>query len=262
MKRIFAMVLLIAFSAQTPAGVRLIGHGGGYGEMSALYALEEIPSILQFCGTQENNPCGLNDLQLTMVRRLHAHQISYLQAVRLHFATGEDSAIEMDHRDLYNQDGTPKSMAEIAALVFVAVLSPRMPAAHTVLKDLATDLFQSLEIHQQTLSLGVYKLRFVSVARGSEGAHQKLALERPESSLDLTSQFAEKLCGKAGPAEHLQWSLLNVDDTHFIGNVTARCTDLWVNARFALVPSSTDLILQIFNRSTSSGSRACDPLLE
>lgn len=225
--------LILAFSSLANAGIRGIGNGGGYGEITAHALDKEIPKLMKMCA-QQPAACGLNSDEAKLAQ-LYADKVPQLpdQVLQInkgcevpHVHANTHGQVSIDSCLLYKSEvtafgPTPKSAKEIAAVVMNArwtELKPPMPVDLAALTEKLLWQFRS-EVQSNVFTAGGSSARLDIWSLVFAGSERKyLMLETMNESVDITARL-ERLfhC----PAEY--WALENIRFTP-IGPNTTRMT--------------------------------------
>ncbi len=243
-------LLLALVSPSWGGGVHGVGSGGGFAEMQAVYVHQVLGSILAPC-LGSLNPCRLKPEEreeLSLVARAHSAEIA---AVRTVFqATVDGSEVFMTERRagaqitfasqaLYNSDESPKSPAEIAAIVLAArwshinvsaPLENLLTSARAIFAGFTFQIRSVLVIPAATTAA----LRFYSVEkRTNDGvfAEQVVFLEDAIETSDLSPRLKSELpCGALADWQFRNWVAEKYENlVVFRGRMRSSCsTNGWM----------------------------------
>lgn len=231
--KLMLLCIVLSLSFVADASIRVIGKGGGYGEMKALTALSKLRVYL--------TPCMLNRETCSMQAQdqkflLEIDKLGFLntEAAQLEFFTDPNSTDVFRYREsdrnyvaissmaLYTADGKPKSYPDIISTVFAAWLS--RPGVRAKVLDLSSNwdgvffsydqLFRSVNVTENEVRLENDRyFREIRISLlGKEDVH--LALEQAKNTLDLTSFVRQQLPCGSGAA-----SVIDVYNSHAEGSV-------------------------------------------
>lgn len=221
-------VHLRGFRPELAGGVHVVGNGGGFAEMQAVYFHQELGRIIGVCAAS-NDPCRLGASvasDFAALVRAHEQEVKSVKisfspvlAGDLIFATERrlGAEIQFSNTHLYEADGAEKSAQDVLALVLAArwshvnALMPiedlvrisqtfaRMVRIDSKSSRIATS-HDKLALHDITLSL-------------KSGSRHALFLEDERMTRDLSLMLEKELpCGTLN-----DWTVQNLQGSEYPG---------------------------------------------
>jgi hypothetical protein len=264
---------LMMAAPELATAIRVIGNGGGIGEMHALGALANLRRLSMIC-MLPNNPCHLNDASTETLRRLDSiGLLNSTDAVLEYFPNpdGGTDAIRYGAQDNYVAiassalnwpDGSPRPYSEITALVFSAWLN--RPAALRIsrergieprqVEEFAKLISAGLNLEDRALPLIPLKLVLheIQITHAFDGDDvlniPVLALEQTDqpNSIDFTQAFTSAVqCRANKPVRIVQFSGAFYAPPNVIGELTWVCGTQAFKGRYRVeLPTTIEGILQ------------------
>lgn len=199
--KILLAVLTVA-SLSASANIRVIGRGGGYGEMRALTALAGLRSYLLPCMV-DPKLCGLSDEAHRVLLEMDKNGALNTAKGKLEFFTKgvtdsnsddfvhynvDQDRLSVSTRAIYDDFGEPKRFSEVAQTLFAFWM--RRPGAYLVHRRYMEEfvkVFDHIELDVETLRLSAgLRLRHMQITSAGSKA-VLLAMENAEKTVDITS---------------------------------------------------------------------------
>lgn len=215
MKRILSFAILaVSLTSLSAWGIRVIGGGGGLGEMQIESIFTRLRVLSQVC-LQPNANCGLSRDERKALKLLTDSSLLDTKDAKIEFFYEPSShtlfRYRIDNSDyvaisgnaLYVRDGEPKSAGELAAIAFQAWTKRDLVRTALVeagleqvqMDELANKIFgksrldtQSLEMNHQIL-MHRFNLKVDELYAGAF-----LFMEQQGKTTDVTSQVLAKAC--------------------------------------------------------------------
>lgn len=242
--KLWFTLLLVLTPLSAKAGIRVIYGGGGYGEMQALSALDQLNAFVEplvYVSDWTRTPYPLlnhlNEAQL--LRRTWTDGIFKTGNLVVEFAAPDvpanaNSNLRINPASLYDQAGVPKSREAIFEEVFVARLTAQdaLPYANYFkvtpenLRSLARELNSKFDVFNAKIGNDEFMLDFTGVRFKESGLALQTSTRWIQDDfitlMDLTLSNTLP-CEIPGPVTVSKVSDLNVEDGRIHGRIEWTC---------------------------------------
>lgn len=215
MKRFFALIIFaFTLTSLSAWGIRVIGGGGGLGEMQIQSLFNRLQILSSLC-LQPGAGCELTRDERKALKLLvdsplfntATAKISFFQEAspeeKFRYHQDDNDYVAISGNALYEHDRQPLSAPKLAALAFeawthrasVQALLHEAGLSHIQLETLAGKIFGRSKILSQTTELANNVLiHQINLKNGELYAGAYLYVERGDVTTDITNRLIEKVC--------------------------------------------------------------------
>lgn len=189
------IILMLLVGLSSFAGIRVVGNGGGLGEMKAVYVFQNIEWYLKPC-LKNTSACQLNTadvavlekiIQILPLERARYNLEFYTSQTSEDFLTGNDvgSKLLINSAALSDVTGQPFSTNEIGKIILRALLQ------HLKIQtpSLPEKIFLNLQELAYSISLNSGMVHWLKITQLNQFIGDELFFEKPNKTYDLFPLF-------------------------------------------------------------------------